>query len=473
MKNKFQKTLLIFTPLENPSIYARDGRNRKHQLLMKGGVKALAFLTGFILMVLFFSFTFADEALSKTIKKSPQTKPTQATPSKKKVEPAKEVPSRQATQGGLQSDAQSAVLMDGLTGEILYEQSPDQKIPPASFVKVLTLYLIFDAIRAGQLKMEDMVTVSEKAWRSAWKTDSSAMYIKVGERVRVEELLKGVAIASGNDACIALAEHLAGSEETFVSKMNEKAKALGMNDSQFKNSHGLPAEGQYITALNMAILARRYIEDHPQSLALHSATEFEYNGIRQGNRNLLLYKNIGVDGLKTGYIQESGYHLVATAKRDSQRMIAVVMGCDKVKKRAPEAQILLEHGFKNFSTVEAVKKGASFGPLKVKRGKLDQVSLTASEDGRVTVPKGKENLVSAIPQLPAFVSAPIQKGQVLAKVLVQKEGKTVKEVNLFAQSDVLKSLIPPWPILVGSILGLVLLCVIGLWFFRRPPRRRL
>ncbi|MDP2968686.1 MAG: D-alanyl-D-alanine carboxypeptidase family protein [Deltaproteobacteria bacterium] len=469
MKIRSQKTFSMFTPLESPSIYAGDGRNRKHQLLIKGGVKALAFLTGFILIVLFFSFTFADEALSKTIKKSPQTKPTQATPSKKKVEPAKEVPSRQATQGGLQCDAQSAVLMDGLTGEILYEQSPDQRIPPASFVKVLTLYLIFDAIRAGQLKMEDMVTVSEKAW----KTQGSKMFIKVGERVKVEDLVKGIAITSGNDACIALAEHLAGSEEVFASKMNERAKVLGMKNSQFKNSHGMPSDDQYMTAMDMALLAKRYIEDHPETLAIHSTTEFEYNGIKQGNRNILLQKNIGVDGLKTGHIEESGYHLVATAKRDGQRMIAVVMGCDKMKKRAPETRKLLEYGFKNFSTVEAVKKGASFGPLKVKRGKLDQVSLTASEDGRVTVPKGKENLVSAIPQLPAFVSAPIQKGQVLAKVLVQKEGKTVKEVNLFAQSDVLKSLIPPWPILVGSILGLVLLCVIGLWFFRRPPRRRL
>ena len=469
MKIKFQKTLSIFTPLESPSIYAGDGRNRKHQLLIKGGVKALLFLMGFTLIVLFFSFTFADEALSKTIKKTPQTKPTQATPSKKKVEPAKEVPSQQATQGSLQCDAQSAVLMDGLTGEILYEQSPDQRIPPASFVKVLTLYLIFDAIRAGQLKMEDMVTVSEKAW----KTQGSKMFIKVGERVKVEDLVKGIAIASGNDACIALSEHLAGSEEVFASKMNERAKVLGMKNSQFKNSHGMPSDDQYTTAMDMALLAKRYIEDHPETLAIHSTTEFEYNGIKQGNRNILLQKNIGVDGLKTGHIEESGYHLVATAKRDGQRMIAVVMGCDKVKKRAPETQKLLEYGFKNFSTVEAVKKGASFGPLKVKRGKLDQVSLAASEDGRVTVPKGKENLVSAIPQLPAFVSAPIQKGQVLAKVLIQKEGKTIKEVNLFAQIDVQKSLIPPWPILVGGILGLVLLCVIGLWFFRRPPRRKL
>jgi len=145
---------------------------------------------------------------------------------------------------------------------------------------------------------------------------------------------------------------------------------LGLNDSQFRNSDGMPADGQYITAMDMATLSRHYIEDHPEALLLHSTTEFEYNGIRQGNRNTLLQKNIGVDGLKTGHVKESGYHLTATAKRDGQRMIAVVMGCDKMKKRAPEAQKLLEYGFKNFSTVEAVKKGTPFGPVKVKRGKL-------------------------------------------------------------------------------------------------------
>lgn len=411
----------------------------------------------------------APEALSKASKKTPSAKPAQTFFSKKKEEPKSERPTQDTTQSALRCDAQSAVLMDGLTGEVLYEQNPNLKIPPASFVKVLTLYVIFDAIRAGQLKMEDRVTISEKAWR----TQGSKMFIKVGERVKVEDLIKGIAIASGNDACIAMAEHLSGTEEVFVSKMNEKAKALGMKDSLFMNSHGMPADGQLTTAMDMAILAKRYIEEHPESLAIHSTTEFEFNGIRQGNRNILLQKNIGVDGLKTGHIEESGYHLVATAKRDGQRMIAVVMGCDKMKKRAPEAQKLLEYGFRNFSTVETVKKGATFGPVKVKKGKLDQLTLIASEEGRVTVPKGKENLASAIPQLPAFVTAPVHKGQVLAKVLVQKEGKTIKEVDLYASSDVQKSLIPPWPYLLGGILALLLLCIFGLYFFRRSPKKRL
>jgi D-alanyl-D-alanine carboxypeptidase (penicillin-binding protein 5/6) len=332
----------------------------------------------------------------------------------------------------------------------------------------MTLYLVYDAIRAGQIKMDDMVTVSERAWRM----QGSKMFIKVGERVKVEDLMKGVAIASGNDACIALAEHLSGSEETFVSKMNEKAKLLGLKDSQFKNSHGMPGEDQYTTAMDMAILSKRYIEDHPEALVLHSTVEFEYNGIRQGNRNILLQKNIGVDGLKTGHVEESGYHLAATAKRDGQRMIAVVMGCDKVRKRAPEAQKLLEYGFKNFSTVEAVKKDATFGPVKVKRGKLNQVILTAAEDGRVTVAKGKENLVSVVPQLPQFIVAPIQKGQVVAKVVIQNEGKVAKEVNLLASLSVEKSLIPPWPILVGIGCGLAIIIVLGLWWFRRPKQKK-
>jgi serine-type D-Ala-D-Ala carboxypeptidase (penicillin-binding protein 5/6) len=420
-----------------------------------------------IILILFCIFiAFPNEIFSKTTKAS---KPPKASP-KAKTHPKTEIAqTSQATSGSLQCDAQSAILIDGLTGQILYEQNPNVKIPPASFVKVMTLYVVYDAIRAGQIKMDDMVTVSERAW----KMQGSKMFIKVGERVKVEDLMKGVAIASGNDACIALAEHVSGSEEAFIAKMNEKAKRLGLKDSQFKNSHGMPADDQYTTAMDMAILSKRYIEDQPEALALHSTVEFEYNGIRQGNRNTLLQKNIGVDGLKTGHVEESGYHLVATAKRDGQRMIAVVMGCDRVRKRAPEAQKLLEYGFKNFSTVEAVKKGAPFGPVKVKRGKLNEVILTAAEEVRVTVEKGKEKLVSTVPQLPAFVVAPIHKDQVVAKVLVQNEGKIAKEVNLIASLNVEKSLIPSLPILVGIVGGLAIILGLGFWWFRRPKQKKL
>jgi D-alanyl-D-alanine carboxypeptidase (penicillin-binding protein 5/6) len=419
-----------------------------------------------LLVMIVIMMIYPSPILCKTnrVSKAPKTSQKAKIPEKIKTTENKQAPS-----GSLQCDARSAILMDGLTGQVLFEQNRDLKMSPASFVKVVTLYLVYDAIRAGQLKMDEMVTVSEKAW----KIQGSKMFIKVGERVKVEDLIKGVAIASGNDACIALAEHLSGSEETFVSKMNEKARLLELKDSQFKNSHGMPAEGQYTTAMDMAILSKRYIEDHAEALAFHSTVEFEYNGIRQGNRNTLLQKNIGVDGLKTGHVEESGYHLAATAKRDGQRMIAVVMGCDKMKKRGPEAQKLLEYGFKNFSTIEAVKKGATFGPIKVKRGKLNQVGLTAAEDAKVTVAKGKENLVSVVPQLPQFIVAPIHKDQVLAKVLIQNEGKMAKEVNLLASSAVEKSLIPPWPILAGIVLGVVVLVGFGFWWFRRPKPKRL
>jgi D-alanyl-D-alanine carboxypeptidase (penicillin-binding protein 5/6) len=380
---------------------------------------------------------------------------------------------KETAPGTPQYDAKAVVLMDGLTGQVLYEQNSNLKISPASFVKVMTLYVIFDAIRAGQLKIDDLVTVSERAWKRTYKTNSSSMFLKVGERVKVEDLLKGVAIVSGNDACVALAEHLSGSEEAFVSKMNEKAKAFALKDTQFRNSDGGSADGQYTTATEMAILSKRYIEDHPETLALHSTVEYTYNGIKQGNRNTLLQKNIGVDGLKTGHLGEAGYHLVATAKREGQRMIAVVMGSKNMKKRASQAENLLEYGFKNFSTVQAVKKGATFGPVKVKRGKVNQVGLTAAEDARVTVAKGKENLVSAVPQLPQYIVAPIHKDQVLAKVLIQNEGKIAKEVNLLASSGVEKSLIPPWPILAGIVFGVVVLVGFGFWWFRRPKPKRL
>jgi serine-type D-Ala-D-Ala carboxypeptidase (penicillin-binding protein 5/6) len=411
--------------------------------------------------------TFPTHLFSKPARGSQKAKPSQAAKPSKPLESSKSGTPSQTSEGALRCDSQAAVLMDALTGLVLYEQDPQLKIAPASFVKVLTLYLAFDAIRAGQLKLEDMVTISEKAWR----IQGSKMFIKVGDRVKVDDLLKGIAIDSGNDACIAVAEHLAGTEDVFVSKMNEKAASIGMKDSRFMNSHGMPAEGQVTTAMDMAILAKRYMEDHPEALILHSTTEFTYNGIKQGNRNTLLYKNIGVDGLKTGHVEESGYHLLATAKRDNQRMIAVVMGSVKARTRGPEAQKLLEHGFRNFSTVEAVKKGSTFGPVKVKRGKEDQVLLVAAEDVRVTVPKGKEKSVSATPQLPPSVVAPVQKGQALAKLVVQNDGKLVKEASLISSSEIEKTLIPPWPVLVGIAAGLVVVGFGAFWWFRRPKQK--
>lgn len=368
----------------------------------------------------------------------------------------------------LRVDAQSAVLMDFLSGQVLYEQNSRLKTAPASFVKILTLYVALETIRARDLRMEDRVTVSEKAWR----TGGSRMFLKGGDRVRVEDLLKGVAVVSGNDACVALAEYLAGSEDVFVLEMNKRAQHIGLTDSQFKNTHGMPVEGQHMTAYDMALLARRYIEDHPEALVLHSKRGFEYHGIQQHNRNTLLHQEIGVDGLITGYIEASGYHLAATAKRGNQRMIAVVMGCKTMKQRAREARKLLEYGFRNFSTIQVFKKDTLFGPEKVIRGKQGEVYLVPAEEGWVTVAKGKEKSITLDKDVPKYIKAPIQKGQKVGKVLLQSEGKVLKEISLLSSSDVFKGIYLFWLFVGGGILGLGLLGLILFWLVRQSKRRR-
>jgi D-alanyl-D-alanine carboxypeptidase (penicillin-binding protein 5/6) len=371
-------------------------------------------------------------------------------------------------QSELPIDAQSAVLVDAVSDQVLFDQNPQLKMAPASFVKLLTLYLSFDALRDGHLKKDDMVSVSQKAW----KMGGSRMFIKPREKVRVEDLLKGIAVASGNDACVALAEHIAGSEEAFVMKMNEKAQGLGLKDSQFRNSHGMPAQDQYMTAFDMAILARYYIKDHPEALAFHSLTEFEYNGIRQQNRNTLVGMNIGVDGLMTGYLEKSGYLLVATAKRDSQRMIAVVMGCDTPRRRIQESRKLLEYGFKNFSTVEAVKKSDLFGPEKVVKGKLNKVHLIPANGAWVSVPKGIENSISLTTEVPKPITAPLKVGQVLGKIIIQCEDKVLKEIALLSSSDVPEGIYLSWPLIAVGALSLILVVLLAYWLAYRSRRRK-
>jgi D-alanyl-D-alanine carboxypeptidase (penicillin-binding protein 5/6) len=375
----------------------------------------------------------------------------------------------QTTQPNLRIRAQSVILMDAISGQILYEQTPQLKIAPASFVKILTLYVAFDAIRAGNLKMDDVVTVSTKAW----KTGGSKMFLKSGERVRVEDLIKGIAVVSGNDACVALAENISGTEEVFVSKMNEKAKMLGLEGTQFQNSHGMPMKDQYTTALDMAILARRYIEAHPEALTLHSTLSFEHNGILQRNRNVLLQRDIGVDGLMTGHVEESGYHLLLTARREGSRLIAVIMGSKSLSNRAREAQDLLKYGFGHFSVVEAFKKGSPLGEIKVVRGKMSRVELIAAEDGRVVVTKGEEKSVSVNSELPSFIDAPIRKGQRVGKVLIQSGGKVLREVDLLSSSDVPKGFPFLWLLIGGGILGLLLVGLIAFLRMFRSHRKRI
>jgi D-alanyl-D-alanine carboxypeptidase (penicillin-binding protein 5/6) len=235
----------------------------------------------------------------------------------------------------------AAVLLDANSGQFLYAQNPHESIPPASLTKVLTLFLTFDAIQQGRVRLEDQVPISRKAWR----TGGSKMFLKAGERVPLEELIKGIAVDSGNDASVAVAEYLEGSERAFVAKMNEKLRELNIRDTRIETVHGLPARHQYTTAADMALLARAYIQAHPEALRYHQLTSFTYRNISQHNRNRLLLQDPSVDGLKTGYTRKSGYHLVATARRGEQRLIAVVMDARNRKIREREAMRLLNLGF--------------------------------------------------------------------------------------------------------------------------------
>jgi D-alanyl-D-alanine carboxypeptidase (penicillin-binding protein 5/6) len=331
--------------------------------------------------------------------------------------------------------AKGAILVDAITGQILLESNRDQRIEPASFVKVLTLYIVFDLIRNGRAKLGDEVFISQKAW----KTGGSQMFIAVNTKVVLEDLIKGIAVVSGNDACVAVAEHLYGSTEDFVNVMNETAQKIGMKNSFFKNPHGLPDSQQYTTPYDMALLARQYIHDFPEALHYHSMLEFTYGGITQHNRNGLLRKDESVDGLKTGFIAESGYHLLATAKRNNRRLIAVVMGANNFTVREQEARKLLNYGYQNFDLLSLYTKGQVIAELPVWKGKNNTVSVVAADYGMVTVPKQHKGKIHEDRVLPDRVMAPIGKGQVIGNSLIRLDADIVKTIPLVADTEVQKA----------------------------------
>lgn len=242
--------------------------------------------------------------------------------------------------------AESYILMDFLSDTLIAEKDIDKKVEPASITKMMTAYVVFTELKNGNLRTDDLIRVSEKAWR----TGGSKMFIEVNKTVSVSDLLKGMIIQSGNDACIAFAEHIAGTEETFTDLMNQYAKKLGMKNSHFTNSTGLPSEGHYITARDAAILAKAIIVDFPEYFPLFSEKEFTFNEITQHNRNTLLWRDPSVDGFKTGHTESAGYCLVSSAKRNGMRLIAVVMGTESQKARADESQNLLNYGFRFYET---------------------------------------------------------------------------------------------------------------------------
>ncbi len=328
--------------------------------------------------------------------------------------------------------AKAWVLMDGASGNILVENAGEERLPPASLTKLMTAYIATKEIEGGRIAESDLVTVSEHAWR----TGGSRMFIKVGSQVSVSDLLHGIIIQSGNDASVALAEHIAGSEDAFADMMNTTAQKLGMTNSHFMDATGLPNPDHYSSAKDMAILARAIIYGEPTHYAIYAQKEFFWNNIKQPNRNLLLWRDKTVDGLKTGHTDEAGYCLVASAVRDGQRMIAVVFGTNSEQARAAETQKLLTYGFRFFETQTFYKKGAELTKAMVWKGSEHEVKAGLSEDLTMTVPRGQLKQLQANMVVEPNLMAPIQQGQVIGKVEVKLNDKVVRTADLVALNAV-------------------------------------
>ena len=336
--------------------------------------------------------------------------------------------------------ASSYILMDVASGKILAGKNVNEKLPPASLTKMMTAYIAERELAAGNIKFDQEVMISEKAWQMK----GSLMFIEVGERVTVEDLLKGIIIISGNDASVALAEHVAGSEEGFVGLMNSMAKRMGMENTHFKNASGWPDPNLYSTAKDMAILSRHLIVDYSQHYELYSEKEFQYGKNKrtgellaaQLNRNKLLFTNPNVDGIKTGHSEEAGYCLAASSEQNGRRLIAVVMGADSEGIRARETQKLLTYGFRFFENVDVYHGQIALENVRVWKGGEDEISAGLSRDLVVTVPRGAGNKVSTSMEFIPNLTAPIDEGDTVGSVAVKIGDTTVKKAPLVAMTSV-------------------------------------
>jgi len=326
----------------------------------------------------------------------------------------------------------SWVLMDPLSGRIIMEHNSHERLPPASLTKMMTAYIVERELDEGRIAMTDMVPISVKAWR----TGGSRTFVQEGTQVSVENLLKGVIIQSGNDASVALAEFVAGSEDAFVDIMNQQARQLGMNNTNFENATGLPHPDQYSTAYDLALLAKAIIEDYPENYPLYAVKSFTYNNIRQPNRNSLLWRDESVDGLKTGHTEEAGYCLVASAKRDNTRLIAAVMGASSAEVRAREVQKMLNYGFRYYETERLFRAGQELVDAKVWGGKSDQISVGLAEDVFVTIPRGARDKLESTVDLDSVIKAPIKVGDELGRIQVMLDGEVLVDEPALALTDV-------------------------------------
>ncbi|WP_421867986.1 D-alanyl-D-alanine carboxypeptidase family protein [Marinobacter adhaerens] len=326
----------------------------------------------------------------------------------------------------------SYVLMDPKSGRIIMEENSHERLPPASLTKMMTAYIVERELDEGRIAMSDMVPISV----NAWKTEGSRTFVREGTQVSVEDLLRGVIIQSGNDASVALAEFVAGSEGAFVDIMNQQAQLLGMKDTNFVNATGLPSPKHFSTAYDLAMLARAIINDYPENYPLYAEKHFTYNNIRQPNRNSLLWRDDSVDGLKTGHTEEAGYCLVASAKRNDTRFIAVVMGTNSSEARAQEIQKILNYGFRYYESERLFRSGQELIEARVWGGQADQLSVGMTEDVYVTIPRGSRNDLESTVDLDSVIKAPIKVGDELGRVKVSYNGEVLVDQPVLALTEV-------------------------------------
>lgn len=337
-------------------------------------------------------------------------------------------------------DARAWILMDYASGKVLAEGNADEKLDPASLTKIMTSYVVGQALKAGKIKLTDMVTVGKDAWATGNPAlrGSSVMFLKPGDQVSVEDLNKGVIIQSGNDASIAIADYVAGSQDSFVDLMNSYGAKLGLTNTTFKTVHGLDAPGQFSTARDMALLTKAMIHDVPEEYAIHKEKEFTFNKIRQPNRNRLLWStNINADGVKTGTTTGAGYNLVSSATQGDMRLIAVVLGTKTDRIRFNESEKLLTWGFRFYETVTPIKPDATFVEQRVWYGDSSNVKLGAGEAGSVTIPRGQlKNLKASFALNEPQLTAPLAKGQVVGTIDFKLNDKTIEQRPLVVMEEV-------------------------------------
>jgi D-alanyl-D-alanine carboxypeptidase (penicillin-binding protein 5/6) len=338
----------------------------------------------------------------------------------------------QAIPAAPQLAAKGYVLQDFHSGQIIAELNGNQQMEPASLTKMLTTYVVAQELRTGNISLADKVTISDKAWRMP----GSRMFVEVNSQVSIEDLLKGIIIQSGNDATVAIAEHIAGNEETFASLMNQYAVQLGMLDSHFVNSTGLPHKDHFTTPRDLAKLARAVIRDFPEHYKWYSEKKFTYNNITQYNRNKLLWSDDSVDGIKTGHTDSAGYCLVASALRDDMRLISVVLGTDSERAREQESRKLLNYGFRFYRTHRLYEAGATLSDTKVWKGQLDSLALGLEEDLYVTVPRGTYKNLKPSTSYASLIEAPVIKHAALGTVDINLDGEVIATRELVALHEV-------------------------------------